>query len=78
MCNRKLFHATESAISLIHWNNNLVKSNIEIELDSDIKRVKIKKVFTSISSLYPKQKRTSNPERSLNTYNLKWSFLLIR
>jgi len=76
LCNRKLFHATESAISLIHWSNSLVKSNTEIELDSDIGKVKIKKVFTPISSLYPKQKRASNPERSLNTYNFKWSFLI--
>jgi len=57
LCNRKLFHTTESAIRLIHWNNNLVKSNIEIEFDIDIEKVKIKKVFTSISSLYPKQKK---------------------
>lgn len=74
LCNRKFFHATESAISLIHWKNELIKSNEKIILDSDIGKVEINKVYSPISALYPKEKRAT--AGGLNTYCFKWSYMV--
>lgn len=76
LCNRKFFHATESAISLIHWKNVLTKSNEKIILDSDIGKVEIYKVYSPISSLYPKEKKASSVNIGLNTYCFKWSYMV--
>lgn len=76
LCNRKFFHATESAISLIHWKNTPIKANEKIVLDSDIGKVEITKVYSPISSLYPKEKRVNDTSISLNTYCFKWSYML--
>ena len=53
ICNRKKFHATEAAISLISWTNNGEKNNC-LNMQSDLGNKGIKKVHKKIISLSPK------------------------
>ena len=54
LCNRKKFHATEAAISLISWAINK-KENDCLNIKSDLGDRKIKKVYNGIISLNPKK-----------------------
>ena len=61
ICNKKKFHATESGISLISWSNNKSNNN-ELNFQSDIGQVIIKKINYGASFLLPnpKNRRVNN------------------
>lgn len=50
LCNKKFFHASESSISLIHWQN-IDKSTDAILLQSDLGDKLVKKIHNGINSL---------------------------
>ena len=51
LCNRKKFHATEAAISLISWANNGEENNC-LSMKSDLGDRKIKKISKGIGKLF--------------------------
>ena len=53
LCNRKKFHATEAAISLISWSINKTYSNEWINVGSDLGDRVVKKIKVGISNLTP-------------------------
>ena len=55
LCNRKKFHATEAAISLISWVIDNKYNNNIINMESDLGERKIRKVYKKIISLNPKK-----------------------
>lgn len=55
LCNRKFFHATKSAISLISWSIEKEKNKILI-VDSDLGKRSLKKIKEGASTLLPNSK----------------------
>ena len=67
LCNKKHFHATESAISLIMWKNKNVNNNSLI-LDSDIGNKKVIKSHTPIVNIAKQIRKSSDEKNCIGTW----------